>query len=141
MVSVWAEYLISETATPLAFYDHPEFGKYPALTRNNFGKGSLTYEGTFLSDGLQDKVVLDTLRAAAVLLPDKGLPSPVKAEHARLADGAALHAFFNYSGRPQKFNYGYLTGNDMLTGTVVMKGREVTLPPWDLVLIKESREK
>jgi len=51
-VSVWAEFIMPETAEALAHYDHPFYGKWPALTRNRYGKGSLTYEGTYLSDKL-----------------------------------------------------------------------------------------
>jgi beta-galactosidase len=32
--SVWADMVLAETAKPLAFYDHPFFGRFPALTRN-----------------------------------------------------------------------------------------------------------
>ena len=45
LVSVWADMLLPEEATPLAYYDHPFFGRYPALTRNAFGKGEVTYRG------------------------------------------------------------------------------------------------
>src|SRR5580658_10352194 len=41
-VSEWAEMLILEGAEGLAYYDRPFFGKYPAITRNHFGKGTLT---------------------------------------------------------------------------------------------------
>ena len=37
--SVWADMILPEAAKPLAFYDHPFFGRYPALTRNAFGQG------------------------------------------------------------------------------------------------------
>jgi beta-galactosidase len=52
-VSDWAEMLILEGAQPLAYYEHPFFGKYPAITRNQFGSGTLTYQGTVLSEKLQ----------------------------------------------------------------------------------------
>ena len=65
----------------------PMFGQYPAITRNSFGKGTLTYEGTYLSDRLQENVVLDTLRTAGVPLTDAGLPAPVKAKHGILGTG------------------------------------------------------
>src|SRR5205823_682492 len=58
-VSTWAEFLLPTSAKPLGFYDHPFFGSWPAITRNQFGSGTLTYEGTALSDGLQQAVVLD----------------------------------------------------------------------------------
>ncbi len=56
-VRYWAEFLQLEHAKPLAYYDHPFFGRWPAITENEFGRGSLTYEGTVLSDDLQQKVV------------------------------------------------------------------------------------
>src|SRR2546430_4390531 len=37
-VTTWAEMLILDTAKALAYYDHPFFGKYPAITQNTFGK-------------------------------------------------------------------------------------------------------
>ena len=56
-VSHWAEFLMPEHAKALAYYDHPFFGKWPAITENNFGSGTLLYEGTYLSDTLQTAVL------------------------------------------------------------------------------------
>ncbi len=36
-VSYWAEFLMPEHAKALAYYDHPFFGKWPAITENQFG--------------------------------------------------------------------------------------------------------
>jgi beta-galactosidase len=49
-VSDWAEIIIPDTARPLATYEHPFFGKYPAVTENQSESGTLTYEGTLVSD-------------------------------------------------------------------------------------------
>jgi beta-galactosidase len=136
-VSLWAEFLAPEKAEALAFYDHPVFRKYPAVTRNSFGKGTLTYEGTYLSDALQEKVIAGVLEAAGIPLPDAGLPAGVKAKHAVLADGAAVHAFFNFSAKPQSFVLGYAGALEILSGRKVAKSQAITLPPWDLVIIKE----
>ena len=57
----------------LAYYDHPFFGSWPAITRNQFGTGTLTYEGTALSDGLQ-QAVLDVLRESGLTSSDQDLP-------------------------------------------------------------------
>ena len=138
-VSVWAEFLVSDKAEALAFYDHPVFGKYPAVTRNRFGRGTLTYEGTCLSETLQEKVVAGALKAAGIPLNDAGLPTGVRAKHALLEDGSAVHAYFNFSGKPQTFAYGYgREGVELLTGRTVAKSQAVTLPPWDLAIIKEK---
>ncbi len=45
-VTDWTEMISLDTAKALAYYDHPFFGKFPAITRNSFGKGTLTYERT-----------------------------------------------------------------------------------------------
>lgn len=137
-VSVWAEYLVPEKAEALAFYDHPVFSAYPAVTRNRFGKGTMTYEGTHLSDVLQEKVMADVLKTAGIPLKDAGLPAGVKAKHAVLADGTPVHAFFNFSGKTQKLPYGYAGGVEVLSGKRVARSQVITLPPWDLAIIKEQ---
>ena len=140
-VSVWAEYLRPETCRPLAFYDHPVFGAFPAITRNAFGKGSLTYEGTFLSDVLQEKVVAASLAEAGIGFADAALPPGVKAKHGFLADGAAVHAYFNFSAGKREFVYGREDGRDILTGAEVVRSGKVTLAPWDLIIVRADLSK
>ncbi|HUX59374.1 MAG TPA: beta-galactosidase [Bacteroidales bacterium] len=57
-VSTWAEYIILENAKPLAWYDHQYYQKYPAITINNFGRGTLLYEGSMVSDAIQEKIII-----------------------------------------------------------------------------------
>jgi beta-galactosidase len=73
-VSVWAEFLIPETAEVLARYEDPFLGRFPAITRNKFGKGTLTYEGSYLTMPLQKAVLNEVLKAAGLTGPDQGLP-------------------------------------------------------------------
>ena len=103
-VSEWAEMLILDTAQPLAYYDHPFFGKYPAITRNRFGKGTLTYEGTVLSDKLQEKVLLDVLEMASIVGPDQQLPAAVHVKHGVNRGGKTIHYYFNYLSDRQTFH-------------------------------------
>src|SRR5258708_12224958 len=67
--------LIPDNAKPLAYYDHPFFAKYPAITRNAFGKGTLTYEGTATecSSGCSE---------AGLTGPDQEPPVPLRVKHA-----------------------------------------------------------
>jgi beta-galactosidase len=136
-VSVWAEYLIPEKAKALAHYEHPVFGQYPAITRNSFGRGTFTYEGTCLSDKLQEKVVLEVLKSAGVALQDSGLPAPVKVKHGTLRDGKAVHFYLNFSAQPRELTYAYTDGMEMLSGAPVAKSTKITLPGWDLAIIRE----
>ena len=134
--SVWADMLLPETAKPLAFYDHPFFGKYPALTRNAFGKGTVTYQGTVLSDALQEKVVADVLKQAGIV-PEPGLPAKVRARQAVARDGKALRFYLNFSGEPQSFAYAHGAGTELLSQKPVAAGERLTLGPWDLAVVRE----
>ena len=42
-IDKWIELLLPTSATVLAWYDHPYWGKYVAVTQNSFGKGTATY--------------------------------------------------------------------------------------------------
>ena len=137
-VSVWAEYLLPETARPLAHYDHPVLGQYPALTRNAYGRGLLTYEGTYLSDELQEKVVRDTLTAAGIALDDARLPPGVKVKSGTLADGSPFRAVLNFNGRPHEFVHAGRSGTDLLTGREVESGARITIAPWDCIILKSA---
>jgi beta-galactosidase len=136
-VSVWAEMLILEGARPLAFYDHPFFGKYPAITQNHFGSGTLTYEGTVLSDTLQTKVLLNALQMAGLTGPDQELPASVRVKHGTNRSGRVIHYYMNYSSDSQTFKYPCKPGEDLLTGTAVGPAQALTLKAWDLVIIEE----
>jgi len=137
-VSDWAEMLSLDSAEGLAYYDHPFFSKYPAITRNRFGKGSLTYEGTVLTDKLQEKVLLDVLQAAGLRGPDQALPSSVRAKHGVNRRGKTVHYYLNYASDARTINYPYGSGTDLLTQAAVAHSQQVTIKPWDLVIIEEK---
>jgi beta-galactosidase len=137
-VSDWADMLILEGAQPLAYYDHPFFGKYPAITRNHFGKGTLTYEGTVLSDGLQSKLLLDEFQIAGIAGPDQELPATVRVKHGTNREGRLLHFYMNYSSDPHTFSYPYHSGSDLLSGVAIVQAQQVVLKPWDLVAVEEK---
>ena len=137
-VSEWAEMLVLEGAQSLAYYDHPFFGKYPAITRNRFGNGTLTYEGTVLSDTLQTKLLLDVLQMAGLTGPDQELPAAVRVKHGTNRNGKTIHYYMNYSSDPQTFKYPYKPGEDLLTEASVAPFQAVTLKPWDLAILEEK---
>jgi beta-galactosidase len=138
LVTTWAEMLIPDTAKPLAYYDHPFFSKYPAITQNTFGKGTLAYEGTVLSEKLQSAVLLSVLQQAGITGPDQNLPLPVRVKHGANRKGKSLHYYLNYSSAPQTFAYEYGEGSEILQQTVVSHGQSLTLKPWDVAIIEEK---
>jgi beta-galactosidase len=137
-VMYWSEFLKLDHAKALATYDHPFFGQWPAITRNQFGSGTLTYEGTFLDDKLQQKVVLDVLADAHLSSENASLPATVREKSGVNGMGKTLHYFLNYSSEKQAFTYNGKAGSDLLTSTAIANGASVALAPWDLVIIEEQ---
>jgi beta-galactosidase len=132
----WAEFLIPEHATPLAFYDHPFFGHWPAITENQYGSGTLLYEGTYLSDQLQIAVLRDVLHRTGLDGPDQYLLPAIHAVHGTNREGKQLSYYFNYSAKPVYLTWRAAAGKDLLTGNAIAKGQMVTLKPWDLVIVE-----
>ncbi len=137
-VSTWAEFLQLDSAKPLAFYDHPFFGRWPAITSNRFGSGTLVYEGTAVSDELQKAIVLNALREAGVDGRDQQLPANVRLKRGINRKGRNLYYYLNYSSQPATLTYSYAAGTDLLTGLAFSQGQQVTLAPWDLIIVEEK---
>jgi beta-galactosidase len=137
-VSYWAEFLMPEHAKTLATYDHPFFAKWPAITVNEFGVGTLLYEGTYLSDAMQTAVLKSELEKLELDGPDQNLPAAVHVQHGINRLGKHIHYYFNYSGAEVKMSYAYGAGTNLLDGKAATKAAEFTLPAWDLAIIEEQ---
>ncbi len=138
-VSYWAEFLMLEHAKALAWYDDPFFGKWPAITENAFGAGTLLYEGTYLSDPLQTAVLRKSLEQAGLSGSDQDLPARVHVQHGVNRLGKRLHYYFNYSGATEKFTYGYGAGTNLFDDKALSNGAQVTLGPWEVAIVEESQ--
>ena len=138
-VSEWAEMLIPDTAKAIAYYDHPFFEKYPAITRNEFGKGSLIYEGTVLSKEIQKAILVNVLKDAGLFGPDQALPATVHIKSGKNRQGKTIHFILNYSSTPQMASYSYPDGINLLSqNATVNRGQSILLQPWDLAIIEEK---
>jgi beta-galactosidase len=134
--SVWEEFIVPDTAEVVASFDD-QYWHFPAITRNKYGSGNLTYEGTFLTDKLQREVVRDVLKHAGLSDADQELPEAVRVRHGRNRQGHLLYYYFNYSGQPQTVHYSHGTGSDLLSGDAIVQGQTLTLKAWDLAIIQE----
>ena len=139
-VQYWAEFLQLDTAKALATYDHPFFGRWPAITLNQYGAGQALYEGTYLSDKLQTQVLRAYLKDIGMTGPDQLLPASVHARTGVNSLHHALHYYFNYSGDEVSFPYPHQSGTDLLTSTRVDSAQKITLTPWNLVIVEEDAE-
>jgi beta-galactosidase len=137
-VQHWAEFLMPEHAKVIAYYDHSFFGKWPAITENDFGRGTLLYEGTYLSGQLQTAVLRSALEKAGLSGPDQQLPLSVHVQHGANRMGKRLHYYFNYSSAEVKFTYPGAAGTNLLDGKPVVGSAQLTIAPWDLVILEEQ---
>ena len=135
--SVWEEFLVPDTAEVIASFDDT-YWHFPAITRNKYGRGTLTYEGTFLSDRLQREVIRDVLQRAGLAAPDQDLSLAVRVRHGRNESGKLLHYYLNFSGQQQTVSYAHSDGSELLTGAAVRQRQALTLQPWDLAIIAEK---
>jgi beta-galactosidase len=134
----WAEFLQMDSAKALAWYDHPFFGRWPAITSNQYGKGRAVYEGTYLSDALQKAVLQSVLQERGLSGPDQELPSRIQARTGVNRFGKTIRYYFNYSSAPASFQYRHKAGADLLTSRAVKTDGTVILAPWDLAIIEED---
>src|SRR5215475_3135598 len=134
--SVWQEFLVPDSAEVLVSFDD-RYWEFPAITRNKYGSGTLTYEATFPTPALQREAVLDVLKRAGLTGPDQNLPPAVRVRHGRNSSGKPIHYYFNFSGDQQAVVYRYNHGSDLLTETHVQRGGALKLQPWDLAIISE----
>jgi beta-galactosidase len=137
-VQYWAEFLQLDTAKALAYYDHHFFGRWPAITQNQYGAGKVIYEGSYLSDKLQKAVLQTALKEAGLTGPDQQLPQQIHARSGTNGLGRTVRYFFNYSGAASSFTYQHKAGADLLTSRQVKPGETLTLAPWDLAIIEEE---
>lgn len=134
----WMEFIIPETAKPLAFYDNPFFLKYPAVTINNFGKGTLLYEGSIFSDEIQTKIIKQELKRAGIESPDFDLSWPLIVKTGTNDYGNKVHFYYNYSSEDKELKYPHESGKELVSEKSVTKGEIIKILPWNVQIIEEK---
>jgi beta-galactosidase len=134
----WAEYLIPETAKALAYYDHQYFGKYPAITINNFGKGTLLYQGCAVSDEIQEKLILQELERAGIKTVDQNLQWPLVTKRGVNDAGKIVHYYYNYASQKSSLIYPHKAGTELTTGKAASSGASLEIGPWDVLIVEEN---
>jgi beta-galactosidase len=134
----WMEYIIPETAEALAYYDHPYFSEYPALTLNSFGKGTLLYQGSLFSDQIQAEIFKEAVTRAGISNPDFQFSWPLIAKSGVNDDGNKVHFYYNYSSEPINFDYPHSEGLELVSEEEVNGDQSLILAPWDILIIEEN---
>ncbi|MFM2361288.1 MAG: hypothetical protein RLZZ316_190 [Bacteroidota bacterium] len=137
-VTTWMELITPTTAKVLAWYNHPVWGNYAAVTQNNFGKGVATYVGCFASKALTEKIVEQVVNKAGLWSNQQTVSFPVIIKNSTSQQGKSIHFIFNYSANTVTQKNIFKPGTELLSNTPVDANAMLTLAPWDVKIIEEK---
>ncbi|KPH98760.1 Beta-galactosidase [Actinobacteria bacterium OK074] len=125
----WADGLTVTDADVLVTYDHPHFGRWPAVTTRRHGAGRVTTVGTVPGRDLARAL-------AAWMAPGspgtwRDLPASVTATTGTSPDGRRVHIVHNWSWEPAGVP-APVDLSDVLTGTSQPAGAALELGAWDV---------
>ncbi|MEK3825691.1 beta-galactosidase [Paenibacillus sp. FSL K6-1558] len=136
-VHTWMELITPTTAEVLAWYDHPHWGEYAAITQNNYGKGKVTYVGCYTSAAVIRKVLERVMKDAGVWGADQELAFPLIVKTGVNDQGHTIRYYFNYSDEPVSFKNPYSEGTELLSGDSIAAGQEIKLERWGVRIIEQ----
>ena len=131
------ELITPTTAEVLAWYDHPHWGEYAAITQNTYGKGKATYVGCYTSSAVIRNVLERVMKEAGLWGTDQELAFPIIVKSGVNDQGNTIRYYFNYSDQATSFVYAYGDGTELLAGIAVSGGRNMKLEPWGFCIIEQ----
>ena len=137
-ISDWYEFLIPETAKPLAYANHPFFGKWPVITENSYGKGKLVYIGTYPSQQLLEKIVLQTAKEADLTTEVNDYRFPIIIRSGINQSNKSVHYLFNYSDESKTIKNPYPNAKELISGEKT--GNQITISPWGVKIIVSNKD-
>ncbi|UPK43571.1 beta-galactosidase [Paenibacillus pabuli] len=136
-IHTWMELITPTTAEVLAWYDHPHWGEYAAITQNAYGKGKATYVGCYTSSAVIRNVLERVMKEAGLWGIDQELAFPIIVKSGVNDQGNTIRYFFNYSDQATSFANAYGDGTELLAGTTVSNGQIIELEPWGFCIIEQ----
>lgn len=129
-VKYWAELLTPTTGKALAYYDHPYWGKYAAITENTFGDGNVFYAGSFLNDTTITELYKYILKKIGLWSNRQEQTFPIINKQLQSSNGNTIDFYFNYSNSEQKVVFNSTAGTELRTGEPIQKDTTFILKPW-----------
>ena len=134
---VFMELLIPEGAQVLASYDHYNWNRYAAVTRNHCEKGYAYHIGCMTDESFLKKVFLRALGDAGITRETEcEFPLVVRKSVNDL--GKTVRFYLNYSGQEQAEVPVCGGGKDLLSGEQVKADEKITIPAWGLRIVEEE---
>jgi beta-galactosidase len=138
-VSHWMELLNTTTAETIASYDHPNWGKYSAITKNHYGNGIATYIGCFANKAILKEVLIGVLKEANLFGEEQQYNFPIIIKSGYNSENKKIVYYFNYSYEKQEVEYCHNDGMELAKNKAIKKGEKVLLNPWDLIIVEENK--
>ena len=139
--TLWADGLqlvdAGDGAQVLVEYDHPHFGRFPAVTTRAHGSGRITYVGTVPNPDLASSLL------GWVAENSNGTPSwrsqleTQTVSSSTNRDGERVHVIHNWSWTPGRFALP-AAARDALSGETIDEDSPLELGPWDVRVVIES---
>lgn len=137
-VKYWAELLTPTTGKALATYDHPYWGKYAAITENQFGKGKAFYAGSYLNEKSITELYKYILKDIDLWTARQEQTFPIINKQLITKDGHTLDFYFNYSQEKQNVTFKSESGKELEDGTTLSADDTFKLDPWSLKIFKAT---
>jgi beta-galactosidase len=134
-IGEWYEFLIPETAKPLAYADHPFYGRWPVITENSYGKGKLIYIGAYPSLELLEKIILQTAKEAGLATKVNDYRFPVIIRSGVNQSGKRIHYIFNFSDEDRTVKNPFPGGKELISAGKTSD--VISLKAWDAVIVEE----
>ena len=133
---IFMELLMPQEAEVLASYDHYNWKKYAAITKNHYGKGTAIYIGCMTDNNTLKAVLTEALNSAEVEIPEYSWPVIVRKRTNDL--GKCVRYILNYSAEEQNVVYHGADGTELFSEESVQDGESITVLPWNLKIVEEA---
>lgn len=131
----WADELELDGAEALASYEHPHFGKFPAVVTHAHGRGRVTYVGTLPNPVFGQALGKWVLDQAGIGVLGSQMPDPVRVTRARARSGERLWFVTNWSGEAHDIKLPVAARNVLQPD---QNGKDrCTIEPWGVVVLAE----
>jgi beta-galactosidase len=138
VIEAWMELITPTTANVLAYYDHPHWGSYAAITQNRYGNGMATYMGCLPSAAIMYKILEQAVKDAGLWGADQQLSFPLITKSGTNQSGNVIRYYFNYSDQANNFTYTQPKGRNLLLDEPIENGQKLEIDRWGLIIIEEN---
>ncbi len=137
-VHTWMELITPTTAEVLAYYDHPHWGTYAAITMNRIGEGTAAYIGCFTGSAVVGKVLEYMLKEAGLWGIDQRIRFPLIVKSGINGQGKKILYYFNYSDRTQSIAFPYANGIELIKGLKIRQEEMLEIERWGMLIVEVS---